>query len=296
VEPDRLAVFAPWSSRTTPEALAAAVDHVLAAARAAWPAWISDADLLAAIAAKLADDADPVRVLRDLRAADLYLAQACGAGVADALAVLERDYLPVVAIQLRAMRAPDDAIRETTQSLRERMLVGDATRGPRIAEYAGTGDLRRWLKTSAVHDYLNARKRRGREVDLEEERVLDALADPDQDPALAQLKHQYRNALREAFAAALDQLDARSKTLLRYQYVDGAPVEQICAIFGVHRSTMQRWLAEARGELADRTLAALRGRLGANTADAHSIRRLVQSQVEVSLPRLLEAPARKARK
>jgi RNA polymerase sigma-70 factor (ECF subfamily) len=280
-----------------PDELGAALVRALTTAHASWPAdWLDGAAFARAIAAGLAADADPVAAVREVRAGDLYLALACAARHPAAIAVFEDHYMPVVTTALRGMRGSEDVTQEVAQQIRERLLVGDGERGPRIGDYAGRGDLRRWVKTAAVHTFFNLRKRAAREVGVEDSDALDALATPDVEPELAHMKQRYRDELHAAFTSALAELDDRSRALLRYRYVDGLEVEKIAAIYKVHRGTLHRWLAEARDALGEATVGALQRRLGANTEEAHSIRRLVQSQVEVSVSRLLGEKSPAARR
>jgi RNA polymerase sigma-70 factor (ECF subfamily) len=161
------------------------------------------------------------------------------------------------------------------------LFVPRAERPPAILDYAGRGPLRGWLRVTATREVLRLLKRGGREVELED-RMLEAPTLGD-DPALAALKERYRDALANAFREALAALGARERTLLRYQLVDGLSIDDIGAIYQVHRATAARWLVKVRDELIDRTYRTLADRLGLDAADVPSVVRLVQSQLEVSV-------------
>jgi len=107
------------------------------------------------------------------------------------------------------------------------------------------------------------------------------------DPALEELKTRYRAELADAFRAALAELPARDRTLLRYQLVDGSTIDEIGSIYKVHRATAARWIAQIRDGLVERTRALIAESLGVDTAEAASIVRLVQSQLDVSVIRHL---------
>lgn len=269
--------------------LAAAVAAFVAAAEAAWPGgWLDRAAFVRGVAAGLAADVDPVAALAALRADDLYLARACAAGHVDAIRAFEERFMPAVTAALRGMRVPDDTRAEVAQRIRERLLVGDAERGPRIADYAGRGSLERWVRTAAAHTYFNLKKRADREVGVDDDQVLDAIAAPDVAPELAHLKERYRAQLRDAFTRALSGLSDRHKALLRYRFVDGLAVDRIAAIYKIHRGTMHRWLADARDAVATATEGAMAG-VGVAPAELASLQRLVRSQIDLSLSRLLDA-------
>lgn len=58
-------------------------------------------------------------------------------------------------------------------------------------------------------------------------------------------------------------------------------------LYGVHRATAARWLADARAALGDAIRGELAGRLRIAASEVDSIVRLVQSRVDMSLDRLL---------
>ena len=254
----------------------------------AWPDQrMPQEDFIEAVATRLDTDTDPILTLAQMRAGDMYIAQACAAGHADAIAVCESTYMPVVVTKIRSMRAGSDESDEVAQQIRERLLVGGAGRGPRIADYAGRGDLRRWLRATATRNFLNLKRKSKREVAVGDESVLDAMASSAVDPELALLKRKYGAEFKASFYEALARLTSRQKTLLRYQHVDGLSVDKIAAIYNVHRATLHRWLAGARDAVAQRTERGLRERLSITDTEFQSIRRLVQSQLHLSISRVL---------
>ena len=269
--------------------LADALREACDAALAAWPdASVPPADFATWIGERIPADApDVVAALRSLRAGDLYLTCACARRDPRAAAALEATYMRGLEAALRGMRAGDHAVDETLQQVRERLLVGDGERAPRIAEYAGRGDLRRWLRATAVHTYLNLRRGGKREVLIDDERVFDAVSTPDVDPELAHMKQLYRVEFKQAFGEAVAELSDQDKNLLRYRHVDRLGIDEIAQIYRVHRATLHRWLASARDALARATEDALRRRLGVAGSDLQSIRRLVESQIDLSLVRVL---------
>jgi RNA polymerase sigma-70 factor (ECF subfamily) len=74
---------------------------------------------------------------------------------------------------------------------------------------------------------------------------------------------------------------------LRLHVVGGLTLERIGAMYQVDRSTVSRWLADARRALLDHTERALRDRLGVAPAEFASMARLLTSQLEIDLPELL---------
>jgi len=129
------------------------------------------------------------------------------------------------------------------------------------------------------------RRRRDLPVDDEELAILPAIAD---DPELAHMKDRYRGELRTAITEAIALLATRERLLLKYHYIDGFSIDRIAAIYGIHRATAARWLGAAREALSAQTHHLLISRLGVTPSQLRSIARLVESQLDLSIRRLLD--------
>ncbi len=225
-----------------------------------------------------------VAVLDGLAARDLAIAWGCCQGHAEALASFERDVLPAARAALGRMRADDAAIDEQLQVLRTHVLVGGEGGKPRLAEYRGTGGLRRWVRAVAVRQYLNSLRGRRNETLVDDESALDALAlHGDADPELRLLKARFREAFGAAFAEAARGLPPLERAVLRYTFVDGLGLDALGKALRVSRATAHRRLVDARAALLAGTERALQQRLGLTAEEIGSLYRLIRSQVEVSL-------------
>jgi RNA polymerase sigma-70 factor (ECF subfamily) len=254
------------------------VDDPLAAGRAAWPGISVSPEIFATWVAERAPCA---------HVTDVYLACACAQGDAAALAAFERAFAEGVDAGLARLGATAAERDDVRAELAGKLFVGDA---PAILDYRGEGELGRWLRAVAVRTWLNLRRRHGKERLAGDERLFDEIASPGDDPEIAHFKRRYRRELAECFADALTKLPDRDRALLRYHAVDGLTIDDIGAIYRVHRSTAFRWLEAARDRLSARTNALLERRLGLSGAQLASVLRLVRSQVDVSVRRLLAAP------
>ena len=272
-------------------ALTRALDEAVATARAAWPqlqvdpvAWIG------ALAAVSSSSFDAARPLGSIVIEDHYLAFACANGDAAAFAACDAILAREAGFAADCTRMHASVRDEATQIVREAMFVARRDRPPAIADYAGRGALRSWLRVSVSRELVRIAKAQNRAVPLEEQLV----ADPGygDDPALEALKAKYRVQLADAFRTAVTKLPARDRTLLRYQLVDGLTIDEIGSIYKVHRATAARWIAQIRDELVERTRAVMAEALGVDTAEAASIVRLVQSQLDVSVIRHLQPKKR----
>jgi RNA polymerase sigma-70 factor (ECF subfamily) len=240
----------------------------------------------AALGASVAGAESKGAALDALHHGDLLLAHAATRGHAVAVARLERE--PMSSARAALGRILDAAeIDDALQALREKLLTSRDGAAPKLAEYAGRGSLAGWLKVVAVRLALSRRRgARHQETPADDEAMLDLPA-PLQ-PELELFRARYRGEFKAAFQSAFQQLEARERNLLRLQFVDDLTVDQIGAIYRVHRATAARWVAHAREALFDRTRRHLSTRLGLAPSQLTSILDLVRSHVDVSLLRLLD--------
>lgn len=234
-----------------------------------------------AIAAAVGDASDPAEVMASLAFADLWLATACAAGLRPALDELDR-ILASLRPTLGRMGAGAELIDELIQGLRTHLLVATPDRPARVAGYRGRGDLRSWLKVALVRDAVRALRRGSTTTDDDE---LDALMDPAGDPELVAMRSSYRAAFRDAFARALACLTARDRNLLRHHLIDGLAIDEIGALYRVHRSTAARWLVRIREQLHVATRAELMNALAVSPHELDSVLRLIRSQLDASIAR-----------
>ncbi len=239
------------------------------------------ADFAAFVAARLEDGAPAEDV-----AADLYLACGCARGDEAALSAFEATLLSQVPSFLARIDASRAVADEVKQRLRERLFVGQGNGAPKIAEYGGRGRLASWLRVVTIRTALNLKSRKA-EGRTEDEQAADALL-ADRDPELEYLRERYRQQFHDAFVAALETLEPRERTVLRMHLADGLNIEGIGQMYGVHRATVARWIASAREHLFQATRRRLRGELGLSATEFESLVRLVRSELDVSICRLLQ--------
>jgi len=75
--------------------------------------------------------------------------------------------------------------------------------------------------------------------------------------------------------------------VLRLHLLDGLNIDRIGQLHDVHRATAARWLASAREALAKDTQRILQARLQVSRSEFESLLRLVRSDLDVSLCRIL---------
>jgi RNA polymerase sigma-70 factor (ECF subfamily) len=210
---------------------------------------------------------------------ELLLAQACATRVPGALEAFEREYFGELTRAVAKSAPLDGQASDAAQLLRERLFVGTP---PRVADYAGTGPLRLWVRVAALRMVQNLATRGPRE----QAASLDSLAElpaPGADPELDHLRRTYGAQFRDAFKAASAALSPEDRLLLEQRFVSRMSQEALARSYDVHVNTMARWLARARDALEAGVRETLTARHGISEAELTSVLRLVRSQLDVSL-------------
>jgi RNA polymerase sigma-70 factor (ECF subfamily) len=257
------------------------LDAALDEARRAWPdVALPDAAFVAHLEAKLGTASPRPK----LRTNDLYLACACARGDAAAIARFEATYFDEIAPVCARFPSLPIGVDDVRQRLRERLFLADS---PSIAGYGGQGDLRSWFRATVLHLVLNATSREAREVPTND-CFFEAIVDASPTAEAAFLRRACRAEFEEAFVAAVAALPSREKSLLRYAFADRLTIDQVGAIFRVHRGTAARWIQKAQRALVETTRRALAERLAISEAEADSIVRGALSTLGTTLFRYFD--------
>jgi RNA polymerase sigma-70 factor (ECF subfamily) len=223
----------------------------------------------------------------DEHADDVALAAACLRGDAAAL----RRFDEVLGLALDGARAIDRNpafLDEVRQRVRAHLLVGEGR--PRLADYAGRGPLRAWTAVAAVRAALMLRRAQGRRREVSDDDWTGALSlVATGNPELDLLKQQHAAAFATALRDAAAALEARLRAVLAMHFTEGLSIDEIGAVYAVHRATAARWVTRARDELVTTTRRLLAERLGLTPSEIERVAALVQSQVDVSLSQLFAA-------
>lgn len=265
----------------------AELDAHLGQARDVWPGvTIADAEIRRWVSERLEDGA----TLDTLRVHDIYLACGCAAGDVRALVHFHDRYKPAIAHAVRNSLPPSQ-VDDGVQRVLVKLLVGSSDKPPAIASYGGRGKLSTWVQVVARREASN--ERRASHASLKASDAIDALCDVAiAEEGLPQIKEAYRAAFKGSFHHALACLSARERNLLRYECVDGLTIEQIAAIYRVDRSTIARWRSACRDQLFGMTRRAFNEQVGIVDDEFGSVVRLIESQLNVSLKRVLRASER----
>lgn len=280
---DALAARAPAAAAGlgAPDAAEGVLVALCEEAASAWPGVaVPAAEVIATLAGKLEDGVG----LTAAAAAEVHLALACARGDGAAIAAFDRAYLDVVPQALAGMKLPAATVDDVRATVRDKLLIAEAGGVPRVVDYAGRGRLRGLIQVTATRTAIDRIRHGEREAELPGD---DRLAAPG-DVELSLIKAQYRDAFSAGFAAAVAALDRRDRNLLRLHFLGKVTLEQLAQMYGVHRATVVRWLAQAREQVLTATRARVAAALGGAPADElDEMFDLVQSRVELSVERLL---------
>ena len=254
---------------------------VLSTAHAAWPEIpLDDATFLAHLERLLGDAA-----IADLDIASIYLGCACIHGEPRALAAFETHYLEPLPRGLTRVTTDPALLDEVKQQLRIKLFVSEQGSMPTITRYR-RGSLTAWLRVVASRIAIDLLRQRNGPMASSEQPALDVAAITD-DPGLALLKVQYRGHVEAAFAAAIASLSPTDRAMLRFCFVEGLGLEGVGRIYQLSKSAVSRRLARTRSVLLADVKQRLGSDLGIPASELDSIVKLVRSQLNLSLPRLL---------
>jgi len=273
--------------RELPDDLGPLLAERIARATRAWPnVTVAEEPFVRAIAERLDADA-PARALDAMQTDDLYLACGCATGDPGALAGFEERCSAVIARAIASTGASPSERADLGQVVRQRLLVAPASGGaPRIATYSARGSLPAWVRVVATREAARMLPRARREVAAGDDE-LEGLLAGDDDPEVGYLKRVYRAEFKQAFHAAVEALDDRARLVLRQHTLDGLGIDRLATLHGVHRATAARWVEAAREAVHAGTQRELTLRLHLSRGELASMMRLIQSQLDVSLTRVL---------
>jgi RNA polymerase sigma-70 factor, ECF subfamily len=235
--------------------------------------------------ALLASDEPPdLEALTRLNASDLYLALALAAKDMRALEIAESELMPAVRQAIGRIDPRASFVDDVSQRVRTRLLVGDGQSPPAIMQYRGTGPLARWVRVIASRIALDSKRTDTRPPGPRDpQREVPAPTDPD----LERLWHTCADAYRIALMEACVRLSRRERNLLRQRYLEDLNLDALGRLYRVSPTMAFRWLTQIEERLAAATRVALLSKVSLGQAELMYMERLVTSQLQPSLPRLL---------
>ena len=224
--------------------------------------------------------------LDELDAPGVFLAAACAAGQAPAIARFEALHFKNLPSTLRSMGAQAADIDDVIAAVREKLFVAAQGERARVLGFAGRGSLDKLCRVIAARTLLNRQRSTRRERVTGDEQLADLIA-PHDDPELSAVKEHHRDVFRAAFAEAIAKLSSEDRNLLRLSLIHGLSIDEVGRIYQIHRSTAARRLGRLKDTIAQDTRMYLRLKLGADKKELQSLFRLVQTGLDKSFIRLL---------
>ena len=226
---------------------------------------------------------------RNLRLADLVLAQACAQGNERAwerLIALYRQPLNRAAI---AITGSDTLGRDLADGLYAELYgltMRDGERRCPLDSYKGRGSLIGWLRTTLAQRHVDHHRRSHRELPLDDPlNSYDPPAvesEPDKPPAEVQV-------LGRAIEEALRRLPAEERFLLASYFIDGRTLLQIAQVLHVHEATVSRKLRRVTDDIRKQILKNLRGS-GLSRRAAEEALGADPRDMDLNLKKLLQNP------
>lgn len=270
--------------------LRVALSVLLEEARKSEPELVdTDAAILRYVAPRLPGFRPAEVEVAAVHVADLLLARGCAMGLASAVARFESDLLGLVTAAGSKLSMSPEQSDELRQQVRMKLLVpGKDGEAPKIGNYAGTGALRSWVYATGLRTGLNELRRIGRApMPAGDEQLLVAMPDKNDDQQLQYMKELYRTAFRDAFKKSIGDLEDRLANVLRHYYLDEMTLEEIGALYRVHKTTVMRWVNKAHAELEVKTKNRMISHLQLGASEVESVLRLIQSGIQLGLASVL---------
>jgi RNA polymerase sigma-70 factor (ECF subfamily) len=235
--------------------------------------------------ARCAADGD-TESLADLLAEDVYLACGCAESVRGAVAAFDRQYRRIIRRAVsRVLSAPDEQ-QEAEQRTWQHLLVGVGDKPPRITQYLGQGRLEKWISVASTRVAISFA--RGEIVEHRmRKKAITEVAGGDAEHLL--MKGQLRESVEAAVGRGLARLKPREQLVLKLYLVSGMTLTAIGRSLGVTRQAVTKTLGQARDSILGEVEGSLRDQMKMSKSDLSSVLRLVASELDVNISRVLGA-------
>ncbi len=250
------------------------------AAKKAWPTVTVAPNVFATAYAAASEGEDDA-----IHASDLYWALGCLGHQNAALEALKKALTRLLSGKNMPTTERDDLVGQAVASL----VMGRTGSPPKLTQYRGRSPLGGWLHVVVSRLFLNSKRGVKEQTDLDDQVVLGA-SDVALPPELELAREKYRGVFSASFRAGIAALTPRQRNLLRQHYLDGLSLDQVAALYRVHRATAARWLQQARAEVLDKMREDVAKKTGLGRSEVDSMMKLVRSRMELSASVFLSAP------
>jgi RNA polymerase sigma-70 factor (ECF subfamily) len=224
---------------------------------------------------------------RNLKLADLVLAQACANGKERAwehFIALYQQPLMRAAIAITGSATLGSELADQLYAELYGLTTREGERRCPLESYRGRGSLIGWLRTTLAQRHVDHHRRTHRELLKDDMEEYDAPAlDPEPAKAGGELA-----VLGKAIEEALGGRQAEERFLLAAYYLDGRTLFQIAQVLHVHEATVSRRLRRAIDDLRKQVLKSLQ-RFGLNRRAAEEALGTDPRDLDINLKKLLQS-------
>lgn len=141
-------------------------------------------------------------------------------------------------------------------------MDAEGNKKSKLAYYSGRGSLAGWLRAVISQMAVDQFRMRSRMVQIEEARDFEILAEESsnnsnnehvvshaENPEKILSQKESAGDVSEALAAAIAELEAEDKLILKMYYFDELKLKDIAAVFGYHEATASRRLARIQSDI-----------------------------------------------
>lgn len=224
------------------------------------------------------EHADIVTFVQEIRADDLCLIVACERGDEKAWEDLVANFDSTVRSAARKMSSNNEDAEDLASSIWAELygLRQDAqgNKKSKLAYYSGRGSLAGWLRAVVSQLAVDQFRKQSKFVQIEEDREFENLASEaahgdnnhfgshTETPEDLLTEKQTSSDVSVALAAAVAELEAEDRLILKLYYFDDLKLKDIAATFGYHEATASRKLTRIQTEIRKSVEKQLRTRHG----------------------------------
>lgn len=225
--------------------------------------------------------------LERLHWGDLWVVFGAISGDPIAWGILETQYYSGAIRVLGRLKLSPSELDDVTQHTRVRLFSPGPRGVAKLEQYEARGALSSWLKMVVTRGAIDFLSKKAVEIPAFGNDFWDALPAPQDDSEMALLRRHYGAQLKGIVEAVVGEMEEGEKAVLRYHLVEGLTIDDIAAILGIHRATVARRINKARDAMARNTRERMREHLRVSASQLVSVMRLIDTQIELSLHRLL---------
>ncbi|MBK8466059.1 MAG: sigma-70 family RNA polymerase sigma factor [Chloracidobacterium sp.] len=211
------------------------------------------------------EHADIVTFVQEIRADDLCLIVACERGDERAWEDLVANFDSTVKSAARKISSNNEDAEDLASSIWAELygLRQDAqgNKKSKLAYYSGRGSLAGWLRAVVSQLAVDQFRKQSKFVQIEEDREFENLASEaahgdnnhfgshTENPEDLLTEKQTSSDVTDALSAAIAELEAEDRLILKLYYFDDLKLKDIAATFGYHEATASRKLTRVQTEI-----------------------------------------------